>query len=1012
MSRQRRKSKNNIGANAASRLSTLILSCFFISGMTGLIYEILWTRMIVKIIGSAPFAVAIVLTVFMGGLGLGSYLAGRKIDQIKQEKDLLRLYGFLEIIIGVYAVVLLALLWLVGPLVAVAYNSFFDQFLTYNLFTFALCFLLLLVPVTCMGATLPVLSRFYVSSMSHLGTHVGRLYGLNTIGAAVGSLLCGFWMISTLGVLGSLIFAMMLNIGIGLLCLRAGSRMSSRPETSDKSGASSVASVAKSAALATGVPRWPALAIFAVSGFCAMGYQVMWVKLLGLVIGPTTYSFTIVLVAFISGLALGSLFFGWFSDRTRKVYLLLVATQVAAALTALFVSHLLGNSQIFFSKLIYSYNDSFLVMEALKGLTLFAFLFLPTFCLGATFPLVVRIYTRSLAGTGRSVGFAYAVNSLGAVLGSFCAGFVLLPLLGKEQGISLLVAGQLLIALVVAARVYLNTRQASLNWAGIFVIGIAGLILAPQFPHWDRTLLSRSKYHNVNDPRITGSGWTEALFHGSEIAAEDVRSKLVYFGDGVGGFTTVFEHEADILGNIEYSMLNSGKVDASTESRDMITQALLAHYPLLLHPSPKNVLVLGLASGITAGEALHYPLERIDVLEINHQVVAGSRYFDPWNNQVLEDPRTNLIIQDGRAHMTLTDRTYDVVISEPSNPWMAGLAALFTVDFFEAVQERLNDRGIFCQWVHGYQMDWGTFALIGRTFEEVFPNSILVSLVPDDPGGDFLLIGVKGEHDLDLSTAAGNIKYAEKSANVAIESPEFLFRLLSTDRLEALCGEGPLNSDAMPRLEFAAPRQMYVPGASVSNRVRAKAYLGQSLAALKRRALNDVDAQLGYVAFGLSVGRPVTGVYDSTQATEEQKARYRNLVHEFCNSHLVLDFAFAGAENLMSDCLNSQISLVRDRLEEAPDDARLYSFLGIAAGRQGDLAQAKEMFTRALELDPLSALAQDNMGILLAREGDFQRALQHFNTAARLEPGNPQIRQHLNAVSQQLGRPLAPPSGN
>lgn len=1011
MSKQRRKAQGKTVPRAVARLSTLILSCFFISGMTGLTYEILWTRMIVKIIGSAPFAVAIVLTVFMGGLGLGSYLAGRKIDKIKQERDLLRLYGFLEIIIGLYAVVLLILLWAVQPLVSAAYNSFFDQFLLYNLFTFALCFLLLLVPVTCMGATLPVLSRFYVWSLSHLGTHVGRLYGLNTIGAAVGSLLCGFWMISTLGVLGSLALAMLLNIGIGLLCVRAARKMPSRPEDAEPDEASSKPPPV-TISLRTSIPRWPALVVFAVSGFCAMGYQVIWVKLLGLVIGPTTYSFTIVLVAFITGLALGSLFFGWWSDRRREIYWLLVTTQVAAALTALFVSHLLGNGQVFFSKLIYTYNDSFFALEFFKGLTLFAFLFLPTFCLGATFPLVVRIYTRSLAATGRSVGFAYAVNAVGAVLGSFCAGFILIPLLGKESGISLLVAGQLLVALLVAVIVYLKARANTFIWATVVVLGLAGLVLVPQFPHWDRTLLARSKYHNVNNPGIMSSSWIQALFNGSEIAAEDARSKLVYFGDGVGGFTTVFEHEADILGHIQYSMLNSGKVDASTESRDMITQALLAHYPMLLHPAPKTALVLGLASGVTAGEALLYPLERLDVLEINRQVVAGSRYFDPWNNQVLDDSRTALIIQDGRAHMMLTDRSYDVVISEPSNPWMAGLAALFTLDFFEAVHDRLNDGGIFCQWVHGYQMDWETFALIGRTFDRVFPNSLLVSLDPNDPGGDFLLIGTKGDRQLDPATVAGNLQYAGKSTNVTIEGPLFLFRLLATDRIEALCGEGPITSDALPRLEFAAPRQMYEPGSSVSNYVRTKAYLGQSLTALKRQALNDVDAQLDYLAFGLSVGRQFAGVFDSTRATEAQKDRFKRLVQEYCGSHLVLDFEFTGSEQLMSECLDSQIGLVRGRLQESPADSRLYSFLGIAAGKRGDMEEAKAMFSRALELEPASAVAHDNMGVLLAREGNIREAFNHFNTAARLEPGNAQYEQHLNMVAGQLVQPPAPPPGN
>lgn len=1006
MSKQRRKSKSEAAPKAAARLSTLILSCFFISGMTGLTYEILWTRMIVKIIGSAPFAVAIVLTVFMGGLGLGSYLAGRKIDQIKREKDLLRLYGLLEIIVGLYALVLLLLLWLVQPLVTMAYNSFFSQFLLYNLFTFVVCAALLLLPVTCMGATLPVLSRFYVRSMSHLGTHVGRLYGLNTIGAAVGSLICGFWMIAHLGVLGSLFAAMALNLGIGLACLRAGARMPAGEEADNSSAPQQSAGSARDKGGAPSfIQRWPALVVFAVSGFCAMGYQVMWVKLLGLVIGPTTYSFTVVLVTFITGLALGSLFFGWLSDRTKNVYLLLVVTQVAAALTALVVSHLLGNSQIFFSKLIYAFNDSFFALESAKGLTLFIFLFLPTFCLGATFPLVVRIYTRSLAATGRSVGFAYAVNSLGAVLGSFCAGFILIPLMGKEHGLSLLVAIQLVTALLVAISVYMKAKREVWRWGVVGLVALGGLIFAPQYPHWDRTLLARSKYHNVHDPRIQSSGWMQSLFNGSKVGAENRRSKLVYFGDGVGGFTTVFEHDADILGNVQFSMLNSGKVDASTESRDMITQTLLAHYPLLLHPAPRSVLVLGLASGITAGEALCYPLERLDILEINRQVVAGSHFFDPWNSHVLEDPRTNLIIQDGRAHMMLTNRRYDVVISEPSNPWMAGLASLFTRDFFEAVRNRLNDNGIFCQWVHGYQMDWATFALIGRTFAGVFSNSYLVSLDPDDPGGDFLLIGVKGDRRPDPDVITANLPYARKSENVSIESAEVLFRLLSSDHLMSLCGEGPINSDAMPRLEFAAPRQMYTPGSAVSDYVRTKGFLGPDLTALKRQAVAEPDAQLDYLAFGLSVGKPMVGVFDSTTASAEQEDRFAALIHSYCSDHLVLDFTFAGTEQLQSECLDLQTELVEGRLKEDPQDPRLYVYLGIAAGRRGELSEAKNLFSKALELNPSSAVAHDNLGILLAREGKVEPALSHFRTAVRLEPDNPQFQQHLSMMRQQMSRP-------
>jgi len=188
-------------------ISTLVLCCFFLSGLTGLIYEILWTRMIVKVIGSAPFAVSIILTVFMGGLGVGSYLASRVIDRINAPQKLLRIYALLELAIGGYGIVLPGLILAFKPLYSVLYNQLFNHFLIYNFLTLIGCLILLLVPVTCMGATLPVLCRFYIAQLGHLGTRAGRLYALNTIGAALGSLLCGFWLINLWGVWGTLVFA-------------------------------------------------------------------------------------------------------------------------------------------------------------------------------------------------------------------------------------------------------------------------------------------------------------------------------------------------------------------------------------------------------------------------------------------------------------------------------------------------------------------------------------------------------------------------------------------------------------------------------------------------------------------------------------------------------------------------------------------------------------------------------------------------------------------------------------
>jgi spermidine synthase len=745
--------RNEIPPVSISKITLLVLVCFFFSGTTGLIYEILWTRMIVKIIGGAPFAVSIILTIFMGGLGIGSYLSSRTIDRFAVPSTLVKIYGALELAIGAYALAIPALLTAFKPFYALLYNQLFSHFMLYNLLTFIGCFIILACPVICMGATLPVLCRFYVTRLSHLGTHAGRLYGLNTIGAALGALLCGFWLISILGMWGTLVFAVSINAIIGSACLLSSRTMGLPQETADVAAPQSKEILQETAQEETVLPEYPAavngaLVIFAVSGFCAMAYEVIWTKLLGLIVGPTTYSFTIILVTFILGLALGSVFFGFLADRIKRPIHLLICTQLAAALFALLLSQLLGNSQFFFAKLMYHFQDNFALLNISKAGILFGLLVLPTLCLGATFPLVGKIYTKSVLKVGRSIGFAYAINTVGAVSGSFCAGFVLIPLAGKEKGLSLVTGLQILTSLLIAAFVLGKEKRTMLRRVWLTVPALIGILLCLHFPLWNRYLLSEGRYQRFEpiQAKIEGSGWLEALLKGPEILADSANYKLVYYGDGIGGFTTVVKH-AYPMGNIQYVMLISGKPDASSRE-DMGTQTLSAHLPMLFHKNPKTVMVLGLASGITAGEVLYYPIEKLDVIDINRQVIKASQYFLPWNNNVLADPKTNLIIQDGRAHLLLTRQKYDCIISEPSNPWMAGLAALFTRDFFALAENRLNQDGIFVQFIHSYQMDWPTFALVGRTFAQVFPNSILVSVITTPYGADYLLVGFKGNNRL------------------------------------------------------------------------------------------------------------------------------------------------------------------------------------------------------------------------------------------------------------------------
>jgi len=998
MGKKKRKHKINTSPSenipgSFSNLFILILSCFFISGLTGLMYEILWTRMIVKIIGSAPFAISIVLTVFMGGLGLGSYLAGRSIDRIKNPLKLIRLYGILELVIGAYCLILPLLLILFKPLYAFVYNRFFEYFLGYNLFTFAGCFLLLIIPVTCMGATLPILSRFFIRNIFNVSSNVGRLYGLNTIGAAVGALLCGFYLIEKIGVTGSLFFIIVINVVIGAVCIHVSKKKSGEKKYSEDAKEKAVSSREK-AQIETAPEQSQivvvcALIVFAVSGFCSMGYEVIWTKLLGLIVGPTTYSFTIVLVTFITGLALGSLFFGWIGDRTRNTIPLLLITQIGAALSALLVSQIMGNSQLFFAKLIYQFKDSFVLLETLKALLLFVFMFLPTFCLGASFPLVGKIYTRSMSATGRSIGTAYAINSLGAVLGSFCAGFILIPLTGKEHGLSILIGLQLFSAVIFSVIMILKKKGLSRKQTSIIIPAMIGVMLIFIYPQWDRKLLSKGRYHRFDRHEITEVGWLKTLFSGNSLFPNEKAGELIYFGDGIGGFTTVMKHKIDIFGNENLVLYNSGKPDASSRL-DMDTQTLLAHFPMIFHKNPKDVLVVGLASGITAGETLHYPIKTLDIVDINKQVVTASTLFTTWNNNVLDNPRTNLIIQDGRAHLELTDKKYDVISSEPSNPWMAGLASLFTEEFFSLVRDRLNNDGIFVQMFHAYQMDWDTFAMLGRTFSKVFPNSMLMGTNPVSLGPDFLFVGFKGNQKLNQEIARENLLYAKKSNNVNILDHRLFFNLIVNEDLDSLFGEGQINTDNNPWLEFSAPRLMHYLDMSIIERILSNPGLTKNSISVMNEIADDIDIQIDFVAYALPMIHPninFESPIDISQTTPAQRDDYFDLIKTYCKENVITDFSFIDDNELIETCIGTQIDTALTRTETSPSKASLYLHIGNLFQHSGDTYSAINNYQESLKIKPDNYISHFKLANSYFSTGEYNLALEHYEKCLKIRPG-------------------------
>jgi len=1019
-------------------LFVLIFCCFFFSGMTGLIYEILWTRMITKIIGNAPFAVSIVLSVFMAGLGIGGYVGGKFIDRTKNHLRLVTVYGILEITIAVYGLLLPLFLLFLKPLQSFLYNRLFEYFLYYNVLTIVGCAFIILIPAVCMGATLPVLSRFFIINLSHVGTRLGHLYGLNTMGAACGSILCGFLLIRHLGTWGTMGVAAAFNMIIGLFCILSARYLFSRK---NRSHGREEENQDQSTYHEKDLFHAAALSIIAVSGFCTMAYEVIWTKLIGLIVGPTTYSFTIVLTTFIAGLAIGSFFFGRVSDRIKKsnVIHMLIATQIIAALSALAISQVLGNSQIFFAKLIFSVRDHFTHLLMIKAVILFLFMIIPTFFMGAAFPLTGKICTHTLRQTGRHIGFIYAVNTVGAVAGSFCAGFLLIPLMGKERGLELVISVQLFTSLIFIGYIQWKKRRGTGKWALSALLILLGLCTSlfysswSPWPHWNRKMLASGKYHRYQEIKDKKVGWIEALFSGMDIFSGFEKDKLVFFGDGIGGFTTVWQSATNVLGHSYYTMLNNGKADASSSKSDMCTQTVSAHFPLIFHPEPKDVLVIGLGSGITAGEVLHYPVDSLDVVEISEQVVKASRFFNPWNNGVLLNPKTDLVIQDGRAHLALSDRKYDVIISEPSNPWMAGLASLFTREYMQLAKNRLKKGGVYVQWFHSYQMNWPMFAMVGRTFSTVFPNSLLLTTNPGKIGPDFLLIGFKEEAEMDMDIAQKNVEYAKKSKNMTLYNPDILVHLIISEDLQKLFQKGPINTDDRPYLEFAAPELMHVHvrDSKIGERLQANSWLSKQSLEVVESYAGNIEKQIDYAAYILSFHTYEMNQIDLTFASKVQKGRLARSLKTYCSEYIVSDFSFIGDEELQKSCINAAMDAAYQYLETGENKADTYAYMGWLCYEDKKTGLAVDYFLKALQIAPyddsvsltlkqiLAAFTYDDaatkvmsalrhspenyafnyqMGVLSEKQGDMNGAKIHYQKALSIRPDFIQVLNNMGFI--------------
>lgn len=777
----------------------IIFAFFFLSGFSSLVFEVLWERMLMQVFGSTTFAISTLLTAFMAGLALGSILGGRVAHRIKRP---LLVYGLLEGCIGLYGLAVPLLLAALPGLYGAMFNRYLGDFYTFSLLRFLAVFLILLLPTTLMGATLPIVSQWISRRERLFEGSIGLLYGMNTFGACAGCFLAGFVLLPTFGLTATNTSFVVVNVALCAVVL--GSRGALAAHDAARKDDPVEADEATAHDTISGILRTVTLAVFALSGLFSMCYQVLWTRAYVIVLGSSTYSFTVILVSFLIGLASGSAVMSTQLKRISRPIFWLALTQLGVTLTATLAFFLLDHlPELLFERLrqnVGSAYDVYAYNFLLVGLVVF----LPTFLQGMAFPLVVRGLVRERAGSGRAVGRVYAFNTAGAIAGSFLAGFVLMPSLGMSTAIAVVVGANLTSSITLAVTQWSvqgrhddTQRVGNRGLAAASVLAVAVFVLAPSI---DRVRLTRGLFR---------ASWSRELFDEKKLKRD--KPELLFYEDGVAVTTSIERRGKRIV------LKGNGKAEAS-DGEDMATQILVGLLPFVfrsahedLEVGAERAIMIGYGSGVTAGGSLQWPLKSMEVIEIERAMIEASTFFNHVNNKPLDDPRMNLLISDGRNYLEYTDTLYDVIVSEPSNPWIAGVAALFTVEHFARAKRHLKPKGVFSQWVQLYEMRPENVQTIFASFAKVFEHVYVLSSMPK--GTDLILIG--SDHPLKLpadgfARAWGIESVRQELERAGIEDPYDIYGLgfMTPKEFAAFHKGARLNTDDNSLLEFEAPKDV------------------------------------------------------------------------------------------------------------------------------------------------------------------------------------------------------------
>ncbi len=955
----------------------LVIGLFFVSGISALMYEIAWTRLLNLLFGDTVLAVSTVLASFMAGLALGSFWGGRIVDR---RSRVLTIYAALEVSIGLTALLLPAALKAITPLYIWLHQQLHTTFYFFSLLRFLLAFGLLLVPTTLMGATLPVLSRYVVRAHATLGRNMGLLYALNTGGAVLGCFAAGYVLIGSVGLDQTVSLGAALNLAIGLavwgLRHRAGEGL---PVAAEQ--ATSTHGLTEDPVYHTSVVRL-VLWSFACSGFAALSYEVIWTRALVFFIGNSTYAFSAMLTTFLCGLALGSLALARLSDRTRNPVLMLGVLQLSIGIYGVLTIPILGRLFYSLDAWVEGFSSAYWGVPLwLQFAKTFAVILPPTLCMGGTFPLVSKIVARSPHGIGRCIGNIYALNTLGAIAGSWVAGFIFVPFLGLQKSLG--------------ATALLNTA-------------VGGVLLAKGSDGVRRRQIA--VYASIL-AFVIAVNLSMPVLRFADIAGEPEK-EILYYDEGIAGIVKVATdiHDRKLLSINGWPVAGTGSPnpDVALVNDYPEVQKMLAHLPMLLHPDPRQVLVIGFGAGGTSWSMSRYGMEQLDIVEFVPGVIEAAGFFPEVNHRVLADPRARVTIDDGRNYLLVTPKTYDVVSVDTLDPKHSGNGNLYTRQFYELSKRVLRPGGIFVQWLPYHQVDNANLKTIVRTFLHVYPRA---TLWLTRFKGYTLLVGTLAPLNIDVARLEARFRdpaIQQDLAEAHVATPwQFLEGfVMAPDTLRRYsAGVERLNTYNHPYVEFFG-FSWHDP---IEENLAELATFGDDITQVLAFGDDDTPERRDMTRQRLAIQRRI-----SRHILRGYLANWRGQLQDGTREYrkaLKLDPQDEGIKHALGISARQEHHAL-EALQRSPQDVKALGKLGYIAWNEQHYDEAIRRFQQVLAIDPHNAAAYIHLGVNYAAQGAYEASIAAYREAARLNSEytalveqSIELVQHLQRAAQQPDDP-------